>query len=162
MKPFFATKVLVFVRKGLEFLPLVILCVMLMAGLFVTPQELPQHSLCIFKNIFQFDCPGCGMTRAFLLIPRGDFSRAIQYNAASLPLYFLFILGLVTLLQQKLNFKLEVPKFVCRFRFFLGQVTLVLVTIHWGCKIYSYFQTHSISQYLSLLIKSRQFWLFLS
>lgn len=38
-------------------------------------------SLCLWKNIFNFDCPGCGITRAFLAVCRLDFDEAYRYNS---------------------------------------------------------------------------------
>ena len=38
------------------------------------------ENLCIFKNIFGIECPGCGMTRAFLSILHFEFHKAIAYN----------------------------------------------------------------------------------
>jgi len=38
------------------------------------------ENLCIFKAIFGIECPGCGMTRAFLSILHFDFNMAIAYN----------------------------------------------------------------------------------
>jgi len=38
------------------------------------------ENLCIFKNIFGIECPGCGMTRAFLSILHFEFDKAIAYN----------------------------------------------------------------------------------
>lgn len=31
---------------------------------------------CMNKQIFGFDCPGCGMQRAFVLVVKGEFSDA--------------------------------------------------------------------------------------
>jgi len=38
------------------------------------------ENLCLIKNIFGVECPGCGMTRAFLSILHFDFDAAIAYN----------------------------------------------------------------------------------
>lgn len=43
--------------------------------------ELP--SLCWSRSLFNVECPGCGMTRAFVAIAHGDFSAAWRYNPAS-------------------------------------------------------------------------------
>lgn len=38
------------------------------------------HSVCLFKNIFHINCPGCGMTRAISSIFHGKWLTAFQYN----------------------------------------------------------------------------------
>ncbi|MBO5409572.1 MAG: DUF2752 domain-containing protein [Clostridia bacterium] len=35
---------------------------------------------CVFLEFFKIPCPGCGMTRAFLCLLKGDFSGAAAYN----------------------------------------------------------------------------------
>jgi hypothetical protein len=47
-------------------------------------------SLCQFRNMTSLDCPGCGLTRAFILIAHGDLAGAWRYNAAGI-LMFAFV-----------------------------------------------------------------------
>ncbi len=56
---------------------------------------LPSTSLlmpesCLTKMYWGVDCPGCGMSRAFICISSGQFERARQFNSASFVVY-LFI-----------------------------------------------------------------------
>ena len=44
--------------------------------------------MCSSRRLMGIDCPGCGMTRAFISISRGDFARAWQLNHASFFVYF--------------------------------------------------------------------------
>ena len=48
-------------------------------------------SVCQFRNVTGLDCPGCGLTRAFVSIAHGRFAEAFTYNGASL-LVFAFVL----------------------------------------------------------------------
>lgn len=41
--------------------------------------------LCLFRRVFGFDCPSCGVTRGFLAAFRGDFLSGLKYN----PLMFI-------------------------------------------------------------------------
>ena len=43
--------------------------------------------LCLFKGLTGFDCPGCGMTRAFIFISHGRFADAVSMHPASIPAY---------------------------------------------------------------------------
>jgi len=49
--------------------------------------------LCLFKGLTGLDCPGCGMTRAFLLIGHGRFAAAAAVHPASIPA-FLIVAGM--------------------------------------------------------------------
>lgn len=62
----------------------------------ITPDTIEAGSVklappCLFKHLFDIPCPACGMTRAFCSISHGDFLRAIEYNAASILIYPLFV-----------------------------------------------------------------------
>lgn len=49
--------------------------------------RLTGHGLpCIFRALTGYLCPGCGMTRAVVVILDGNFAKAWQYNALSLTL----------------------------------------------------------------------------
>lgn len=42
--------------------------------------------LCVFHRLTGMDCPGCGMTRAFLALAHGDVAGAWQWHPFSVPL----------------------------------------------------------------------------
>ena len=51
--------------------------------------DVPLPSLCTFRRMAGFDCPGCGLTRAFISLAGGDLASAWRYNAAGI---FFFLL----------------------------------------------------------------------
>ena len=51
-------------------------------------------SLCIIYHLTGQRCPGCGMTRAFANLLRGNWERALDYNIFS-PAVFLLVLILL-------------------------------------------------------------------
>jgi len=51
--------------------------------------RVPLPELCSFRRWTGVDCPGCGMTRAFISIAHGEFTKAWQYNPAS---FYFFVL----------------------------------------------------------------------
>jgi hypothetical protein len=144
-----------FLEACSEHVPVLILAVMLGAGFFVSPSDLPAHSSCIFKHIFLIDCPGCGLTRAFLSIPQGEFRAAFAYNAASLPLYLFFAAALIR------RSGVPLPGFVSRFA--MGRFTaaysagiVILLAVQWGVKTAGYFTDHPFSTYV-MTLRSRPF-----
>ncbi|MBM4005188.1 MAG: DUF2752 domain-containing protein [Planctomycetes bacterium] len=44
-------------------------------------------TLCWSRGVFGLECPGCGLTRAFVCIGHGDFSAAWRHNPAGLPMF---------------------------------------------------------------------------
>ena len=51
----------------------------------------PLPNICSSRMIFGIDCPGCGMTRAFIAISHGQFQKAWNFNPASFLVYLLII-----------------------------------------------------------------------
>jgi hypothetical protein len=43
--------------------------------------------LCTMKRLWGIDCPGCGMTRAFIALAHGDVSAAWSFNPAAILLF---------------------------------------------------------------------------
>jgi len=58
----------------------------LAASLLIPASRLPATSLCPFRILTGFPCPGCGLTHAFCDISHGHFKKAWQAN----PFGFLF------------------------------------------------------------------------
>ena len=54
--------------------------------------NIPLPELCSFRRWTGLDCPGCGMTRAFISVAQGDVVAAWGYNPASL--YFFTLVSL--------------------------------------------------------------------
>lgn len=90
-------------RVDLASIAFVFLSAALLLGLFIDPQSLPQESFCLFQRTAGFDCPGCGLTRAFLLIPRGQWHAVWMYNPAAFFIYTLFLFWIVKIVLQKLK-----------------------------------------------------------
>ena len=57
-------------------------------------EYLSHFSLCAFRAVTGIQCPGCGMTRAFLSLGQLKFKEAIQFNPFSLFLLITMILSI--------------------------------------------------------------------
>jgi hypothetical protein len=55
---------------------------------------IPIPQTCTARIWFGIDCPGCGLTRAFIAISRGEFARAWRFNPASFLVYLLIAVQL--------------------------------------------------------------------
>jgi len=51
---------------------------------------------CLSKQLFNIDCPGCGLQRSLLFIWNGEFLAALKMYPA---IYFLILLGLLIVLK---------------------------------------------------------------
>ena len=58
---------------------------------------------CIFKYFFDFECWGCGMTRAFLELMKFNFLNAVQLNPFSPSVFILMALVFFNELIEKRN-----------------------------------------------------------
>ena len=59
-------------------------------GVFLPGFNIPMPPTCASRQLFNIECPGCGMTRAFISISHGQFARAWHFNPASF-LVYLFV-----------------------------------------------------------------------
>lgn len=61
------------------------------------------RTVCIFKNVFGTNCPGCGMTRAVSSVFHGDLAGAFRSNrlvAIVLPLLFYVCIKAINTAQK--------------------------------------------------------------
>jgi Protein of unknown function (DUF2752) len=53
-----------------------------LAGLAVlhvwAPSDDPARAICLSRRLFHLPCPGCGMTRAFAHLAKGEWSAAVR------------------------------------------------------------------------------------
>lgn len=47
-----------------------------------------SSSICMLRRVFHLPCPGCGMTRAFAALAKGDWSAALALHPLSPVLAF--------------------------------------------------------------------------
>jgi len=46
---------------------------------------------CLFKSVFGFDCPGCGLQRSILLLLKGELSASLEMYWATIPILLMFL-----------------------------------------------------------------------
>lgn len=74
---------------------------------------------CIFHELTNFYCPGCGITRMFFAILKFDFYQAFRYN----PLVFILLICFIIYKLINLKFKIKLPKYT-------SYVLLVIVILY--------------------------------
>jgi hypothetical protein len=65
-----------------------------------------DQSICPFKMITGFPCPGCGITKSLVFLYEGDFVKSIYYHLFG-PLIFLFSIAAILVLSLELATKKE-------------------------------------------------------
>lgn len=101
---------------------------------------LPSGTICLFHIITGFDCPGCGMTRAFHAMLQLDVVRAFRYNPLGPIVFFIVILGWCYALLRLITagdfqFTPWWKKVVTRFFWLLLWVYLVIGIFRLGMEI---------------------------
>ncbi len=51
-----------------------------------------DHSLCIFRNVTGFPCPGCGLTRAGRYLLHFEFQKSFEFHPLFIPLALILAL----------------------------------------------------------------------
>lgn len=92
--------------------------------------EMSHIILCPFKYITGFECPGCGMTRAFIAISQLDFYSAFKFNFISYPLLFSMVIYLTPFKKRAyelfIKYKLEYFSLIVIFVFWFYRFISVL------------------------------------
>jgi hypothetical protein len=79
---------------------------------------------CPFNLITGIPCPGCGMTRAFLALARGDLITALHYNPFSM-----LLAAIIIFTAFGINLRAS-----DRFKSFLYSIFLTVILIWWFWK----------------------------
>lgn len=91
---------------------------------------------CLFKELFSFQCPACGMTRAFECIFSFDILTSFTYNILAFPLFIFIIVCIVLVIfdlvtDDSLFFK-KLNSFFSKYYL----IIIVLLVISMGVNIY--------------------------
>lgn len=100
------------------------------------PQDDGGLVLCPFRAMTGLPCPGCGLTRAFCAIGRGEIERALHFNIIS-PIVFL---GAVVVWLYAVSVLLKIDPLrdlLARLRpgARVWQATLVLLAVWWVVRL---------------------------
>lgn len=80
-----------------------------------------NQAVCLYKNNFGVECPGCGMQRAFIALLKGNLLESLQIFPALIPLIVMFIFLILHLI-----FKFKNGAKVLIYMFFINSLIIVL------------------------------------
>jgi len=64
-----------------------------------------EQSLCPFKMLTGFPCPGCGITKSLVALYEGDLFKSLYYHIFGLPAFLFCIVAIVILSVELINGK---------------------------------------------------------
>jgi hypothetical protein len=83
----------------------------LLLSVSLSPFSEPRFSLCLFKNLFGFSCPGCGMGRSFIFLGHGQISNAFYMNPISFlafPMVLFFWINIILSITLKKEMEIRI------------------------------------------------------
>ena len=90
---------------------------------------------CASQRLFGIDCPGCGMTRAFISISSGRLTRAWNFNPASFIVYLFVAVQIPWHTIQIWRLKNRRRPLVTRWAYLAPVAMVVVMAVHWVWKI---------------------------
>ena len=105
-----------------------------------------DQSLCPFKMLTGFPCPGCGITKSLIYLYEGDLVKSLHYHLFG-PLTFLFCIAAIVVLAAELITKREYFQGILynkKIAYFLG---FTLAIYHFTRLIY-FISTNSLGDIL--------------
>lgn len=124
---------ILFILGWLLFLPLATLVIFYNLGWIRPTEWLPP---CLFRFVTGLPCPGCGGTRAFAAILRGDLIHAFFYHPVVPFCYILYVIFMVTqTLERILRRTVNLRFHGLSFRLEYVYVAVLLILVQWIIKI---------------------------
>jgi len=90
--------------NGAQVITFLLLSAVFLISVFYNPPDVPHFSICIFKNVTGLDCPGCGLTRSFCALSKGNLAKAFYFNKLGPFLYVVFVFAWARSLFRILKF----------------------------------------------------------
>lgn len=99
-------------------------------------QTKSSASVCLFKNLTGYPCPGCGTTRGTILLFKGHFLESILLNPVALILNLMAITAIVMIIRDLWLKKSDFHKLSTRkIHPILLVILVVLVLLNWAWNI---------------------------
>jgi len=92
---------------------------------------------CPFLHVVGIPCPGCGLTRAMILLLRGDWRRSLAFHAfAPLFIVALMIAITTTLLPESVRQRIVTSTEVLEHRTGITSLLLVSLILYWLARLF--------------------------
>jgi len=99
------------------------------------------QSLCPFKMLTGFPCPGCGITKSLVFLYRGDLEKSFAYHLFGPPVFLVSLVGLMLILYSFITKRTIVkPKIFGKKTAYIIASTLF---IYHACRLVYFITNHS-------------------
>jgi hypothetical protein len=96
-----------------------------------------HYTLCIFKNITGYACPGCGMGRASIELYKGNIAESVHFHWWAIPLNFMVIVSLFWLIRDIFKQSDSYWQFIRRpMKSWILVIIFLLVIVNWIRALY--------------------------
>lgn len=113
------------VTKNHKFI-LLILTILLVFGILVV---FVFDVNCLFKSVFSIPCPGCGLTRGFRCLFKGDIIGAFEYNILVIPIFLFLVILVFIFIFDIVKKKNYLEKYLLFFRkYYVVLIVLVIIS----------------------------------
>jgi len=87
---------------------------------------------CPSQRFFHSQCPGCGMTHAFVCITHGQIRDSFRWNRVGLALYLFFVYQVIFRIYILRNRESIYSLTVIDTQYFISLAMIVLLILNWG------------------------------
>jgi len=99
-------------------------------------QSKSTHSVCVFKNLTGYPCPGCGSTRATILLFKGNLIESLLLNPVGLIINIMALTTLFMIIRDLWLNKSDFNKLITRkIHPIILIIIVILVLLNWAWNI---------------------------
>jgi hypothetical protein len=96
--------------------------------------ELPGS--CMSRELFGTTCPGCGLTRSFVVLTHGQFRESLALHRLGFVLYLFFLWQIVYRCYCIHKRGAGIPLRLCRLQSYLGMGMVFALLANWGIGLF--------------------------
>lgn len=87
-------------ERQVRLIKAIIFSIPIFAAFFYDYTSTQSPFFCLFRHFTGIPCPGCGLTRSFVAIARGDFGDAISYHLFGIVIFVAFAIASLHLILE--------------------------------------------------------------
>jgi Protein of unknown function (DUF2752) len=86
---------------------------------------------CLSQGLFHVQCPGCQLTRSFILITHGRLRDSVRFHRMGIPLYLFFAGQAVLRIYGLKRDPRPLPRWMLRSHHYLALTMIALLILNW-------------------------------
>ena len=100
--------------------------------------SLPIPPICVVRRFFGIECPGCGLTRAFVCLAHGDLAHAWRYNVGAILLFPFVVAQIPYRILQLWRFQRRLPLWDASRFMAWGWIFVLVLVCQWLVKMVTF------------------------